>query len=77
MKQLHLQLIPLSNERNLTPYSAAPSRDPTSRTTLPSSGGSIDLKINNSLSLDKECEMKAVETEVQIIEQHGYQVTPR
>jgi hypothetical protein len=38
-----------------------------SRTILLRSGGSIDLKTNNSLSLDKECEMKAVKTETQII----------
>jgi hypothetical protein len=38
-----------------------------SRTILLRSGGSIDLKMNNSLSLDKECEMKAVKTETQII----------
>lgn len=39
-----------------------------------SSGGSTDLKINNSFSLDKECEMKAVETEVQIMKQCGYKL---
>jgi hypothetical protein len=45
-----------------------------SRTILLSSGGSTDLKINNSFSLDKECEMKAVETEVQIMKQCGYKL---
>lgn len=35
------------------------------------------LKINNSLSLDKECEMNAVETEAEIMRQHGYEVTPQ
>jgi hypothetical protein len=34
-----------------------------------SSGGSIDLKMNNILSLDKECEMKAAKTEAQIMKQ--------
>lgn len=32
------------------------------------------MKINNSFSLDKECEMKAVETEVQIMKQCGYKL---
>jgi hypothetical protein len=45
-----------------------------SSTILLSSGGSTDLKINNSFSLDKECEMKAVETEVQIVKQCGYEL---
>jgi hypothetical protein len=45
-----------------------------SRTILLSSGGSRDLKINNSFSLDKECEMKAVETKVQIMKQCGYKL---
>lgn len=45
-----------------------------SRTILLSSGGSTDLKMNNSFSLDKECEMKAVETEVKIMKQCGYKL---
>jgi len=38
-----------------------------SRTILLRSGGSTDLKTNNSFSLDKECEMKAVKMETKII----------
>jgi hypothetical protein len=38
-----------------------------SRTVLLRIGGSTDLKTNDSFSLDKECEMKAVKTETQII----------
>jgi hypothetical protein len=51
----------------LTPYITAPRRELMSRTTLLRSGGSTDLKTNNTFSLDKVCEMKAVKTETKII----------
>jgi hypothetical protein len=58
--------------RILTPYNTAPRREPMSRTILLRSGGSIDLKMNNSFSLDKECEMKAVKTDTQGIKTEGF-----
>jgi hypothetical protein len=43
-----------------------------SRIILLRSGGSIDLKTNNNLSLDKECEIKAAKTETRIIKLYSY-----
>ena len=53
-------------------YGTAPRREPMSRTVLLRSGGSTDLKTNNSFSLDKECEMEAVKTETTIIKPYSY-----